>query len=38
LGKAEEFTFISNELIENCKGDNIENEALIKNLKDLNSN
>lgn len=35
LGKTEEFAFISNELIENCKGDNIENAALINSLNEL---
>jgi hypothetical protein len=35
LGKTEEFTFISNELIENCTGDNIENAALIASLNEL---
>ncbi len=35
LGKTDEFTFISNELIENCKGDNIENAALINSLNEL---
>ena len=35
LGKTEEFAFISNELIENCKGDNIENAGLIASLNEL---
>jgi hypothetical protein len=35
LDKTNEFTFISNELIENCKGENIENAALIASLNEL---
>lgn len=32
LGQTDDFIRISNELIENCKGDNIENAALIASL------
>ncbi len=35
LGQADDFIKISNELIENCKGDNIENAALISALHEL---
>jgi tetratricopeptide (TPR) repeat protein len=35
LGQADDFIKISDELIENCKGDNIENAALISVLHEL---
>jgi hypothetical protein len=35
LNLKEDFVNISNELLENCKGDNIENMALLKSLKEL---
>ena len=35
LGQADNFKNISEELIENCKGDNIENTSLIKSLDEL---
>ncbi len=35
LGQVDDFKNISEELIENCKGDNIENATLIRSLNEL---
>ena len=36
LNRDNEFQIIFTEMLNNCKGDNIENVALIENLKELN--